>query len=62
MSRGPQTFRQRDVTKAVRAVVAAGVHVAEVRVDKAGNIVVVTGEAGKTEATPDTLGNSWDAL
>jgi hypothetical protein len=44
MSRGPQTFRQRDVTKAVKAVAAAGMSVAKVEVDKAGKIVVIVGE------------------
>ena len=44
MSRGPQTFRQRDLTRAVKAVVAAGVDVLRVEVDKAGRIIVVTGK------------------
>jgi hypothetical protein len=34
MSRRPCVFRQRDVTKAVKAVVAAGVVVAKVEVDR----------------------------
>jgi hypothetical protein len=34
MSRGPHSFRQRDVTKAVKAVVAAGMTVTGVKVDK----------------------------
>jgi hypothetical protein len=49
MSRGPQTFRQGDVTRAVRAVVAAGVSVAKVEVDKDGRIIVVVG--GRAETT-----------
>ena len=57
MSRGPQTVRQRDVTKAVKGVVAAGVQVARVEVDKSGKIVVVVGETGKAEATDR---NEWD--
>jgi hypothetical protein len=55
MSRGPQTFRQRDMTRAVRAVAAAGMSVAKVEVDKAGKIVVVVGEPDKTKAEP----NEW---
>jgi hypothetical protein len=55
MSRGPQRFRQRDLTRAVRAVTAAGMSVAKVEVDKAGKIVVVVGPPDKTEAEP----NEW---
>jgi len=49
------TFRQSDVTRAVKAVVAAGVEVARVEVDKDGRIVVV---AGKPESNPAS--NPWD--
>jgi hypothetical protein len=41
MSRAPSTFRQQDVTKAVKAVAAAGVHIARVEIDKAGKIVII---------------------
>lgn len=54
--RRPCIFRQRDITKAVRGAVAAGVRVAKVEVDKDGRIVVVVGEPDKTE--PDR--NEWD--
>ena len=59
MSRRPCVFRQRDVTRAVKAVAAAGVTVAKVEVDKDGKIVVVVGEAGKTDAPTE---NSWDSV
>ena len=49
MARGLLTFRQNDVTRVVKAVIAAGVQVAKVEVDKAGKIVVVVGETDKTE-------------
>lgn len=45
MARGPSTFRQADITKAVKAVRAAGVDIARVEVAKDGRIVIVTGEA-----------------
>jgi hypothetical protein len=52
MSRSPVRFKQTDVTRAVRAVVAAGVEVREVMVDANGAIRVIT---GKVEAPP--IGN-----
>ncbi len=42
MARAPSTFRQQDVTRAVKAVAAAGVHIVRVEIDQAGKIVVVT--------------------
>jgi hypothetical protein len=51
MSRGPRTFQQADVTRAVKAVVAAGVQVGRVEVDKDGKIVVVASEGLKSAAS-----------
>ena len=45
MARAPSTFRQKDVTRAVKAVAAAGVNIARVEIDKSGKIVIVTGGA-----------------
>jgi hypothetical protein len=42
MPRGPSTFRQKDVTRALRAAAAAGIEVRRVEIDKDGKIVVVT--------------------
>ncbi|HEY1860484.1 MAG TPA: hypothetical protein VGG61_09035 [Gemmataceae bacterium] len=55
MTRAPCIFKQTDVTRAVKAVVAAGVEVARVEVDKDGRIVVI---AGKPESNPAS--NPWD--
>jgi hypothetical protein len=57
MSRGPATFKQQDLSRALKAVVTAGVKVARIEIDKAGKIVLVTGE-NKDTATPE---NEWDA-
>jgi hypothetical protein len=45
MPRAPSTFRQQDVTRAVKAVAAAGVHIARIEIDKAGKIVIIAAEA-----------------
>ena len=57
MARGALTFRQTDVTRAVKAVVAAGVEVARVEVDREGRIIVVARPAGEP-GNPDR--NPWD--
>jgi hypothetical protein len=56
MSRGPARFTKRDLAKAMKAVAAAGLSVAEIRVDKDGARIVVVGEPGK--ATGER--NEWD--
>jgi hypothetical protein len=42
MSRAVQTFRQRDITKAIKGVVKGGLQVERVEVDSAGKIVIFT--------------------
>jgi hypothetical protein len=49
------------VTRAVKAVAAAGVHIARVEIDKSGKIVIITADE------PDRLGemteaNEWDRI
>jgi hypothetical protein len=53
MARGQCTFKQGDITKAVKAVVAAGIEVARVEVDKDGRIVVVAGKTDLDLSAPD---------
>jgi hypothetical protein len=58
MARAPSTFRQKDVTKVIRAARAAGVNIAQVEVTQDGKIVIVT-------ATPEgerREGNDWDRV
>jgi hypothetical protein len=44
MARAPSTFRQQDVTRAIKAAVKAGVDIARIRVEitKAGSIIVAS--------------------
>ena len=58
VARAPSTFRQQDVTRAIKAVAAAGVSIARVEIDKAGKIVIVTA----SDARPDDGGNEWDHI
>jgi hypothetical protein len=50
MSRSQQTFKQRDVTKALKATVKAGIAVERVEIDKSGKIVIVTGFSNEASA------------
>jgi len=61
MARAPSTFRQQDVTRAVKAVTAAGVHIARIEIDKAGKIVIIT--ADPTNRSDEmTEANEWDRV
>lgn len=62
MSRAPSTFRQRDLTAAVKAVVAAGLSVARAEVDKDGKIVVVTGNPQEAADDGSKAANEWDGV
>jgi hypothetical protein len=61
MSRGRCTFRQRDLTRAVKAVIAAGLQVAGVKVSAQGDIEVVTGDE-RVHDSPPQGGNEWDSI
>lgn len=50
MARGACTFKQQDVTRALRATVAAGIEVRRVEIDKTGRIIIIT--AGETPSAP----------
>lgn len=58
MSRGAQTFRQGDVTKALKGAVNAGLSVQRVEIDKNGTIVVITGDMLPSAVTS----NEWDTV
>ena len=56
MARGPNRFKQRDLTRALRGAKAAGIEVGRVEIDQAGKISVVIGppKASSDLATPET--------
>ena len=61
MARASCTFRQTDVTRAVKAVAAAGVHIGRVEIDRAGKIVIIA--AKTTEQSGETTeANEWDLV
>jgi hypothetical protein len=57
MARGPSTFRQQDVTRAVRATVAAGIEVQRVEIASDGRIIIV---AGSPVASTSPCGDDLD--
>jgi hypothetical protein len=52
MARGPSNFKQRDVTRALRAAMAAGIEVGRIEIDQAGKISVVIGQSNATDPAP----------
>lgn len=57
MSRTASTFRQNDVTRAVKGAVAAGVKIVRVEIDKAGKIVLVA-ENGDRQSVEEVVSES----
>jgi hypothetical protein len=62
VARVPLTFRQRDVTAAIKAVERAGHKVARVSISHEGNIIVELAPTVANEAAPDPEFNEWDEL
>jgi hypothetical protein len=57
MSKGQHTFKQGDVTKALKGAVNAGMSVKRVEIDRDGKIVVITGRPGQPIEE-----NEWDSV
>jgi hypothetical protein len=62
MSRSQQTFKQSDVTKALKATVKAGIAVERVEIDKNGKIVIVTGRPEDAANREKPGNNEWDGV
>jgi hypothetical protein len=62
MARGPSNFRQQDVTRALKAVAAAGAIVARVEIDaRTGKIIVITADEA-TQLREAREANEWDRI
>jgi hypothetical protein len=63
MSRSPSTFRQTDLTRAIKAARNAGVEVARAEIAKDGKIFIIigetTGSSADIELTPDDELERW---
>jgi hypothetical protein len=65
MARAPSTFRQQDVTRAIKAAAAAGVDIARIEIDKAGKIVIITGnglDPKERSRVTEVNENEWDSV
>jgi hypothetical protein len=60
MPRRPCTFRQRDVTAALKAAAAAGMRVAGFKVNPQGEIEVVIGKPAEQDSTNNDRRGEWD--
>jgi hypothetical protein len=54
MARPVSAFRQQDVTRATRAVAAAGQHITGVQIEKDGKLTILTG-APNPDGFPDEI-------
>jgi hypothetical protein len=57
--RAPCTFRQTDITRALKAALAAGFGQVRVEIDKDGKIAIVAGNNAEGVGTPT---NEWDGV
>jgi hypothetical protein len=64
MARARSAFRQQDVTRAVKAVAAAGVEIARIEIDKAGKIIIVSlvGVATEPHSDLDKELQEWEVI
>ena len=62
MSRRQHTFKQCDVTKALKATVKAGIAVGRVEIDKDGRIVIVPVRSEDAANREKSEKNEWDGV
>ena len=62
MARGACTFKQRDLTAALKAARAAGVEVRRVEISRDGKMVVVMAKPAETGEATGQETNEWDEV
>jgi hypothetical protein len=62
MSRGQQTFKQNDITRAIKATVKAGIAVERVEIDQNGKIVIITAISKDAVGAEKAEENEWDTV
>lgn len=60
MARGACTFKQQDVTRALKATVAAGIEVQRIEIGKDGKIVILAGPPAEAPEKEAATPNEWD--
>jgi hypothetical protein len=61
-TRGRCTFRQRDLTRALRATVAAGIELRRIEIDTGGKIILVPGKPRESPRDSGDQHNEWDTV
>jgi hypothetical protein len=60
--RSPSTFRQGDVTRALKAARAAGYENVRIEIDRDGKIAIVAGNNGNVAEGVGASVNEWDSV
>ena len=60
--RRPSAFKKSDVTRATKAIVAAGLDIARVEIAKDGAIIVVPGKPDHAAPEDNEERNEWDEV